>query len=150
MVEDIVNGKYQPFDDFTIFPSLTKGKYVLLENKIKLNTQIRVRCSCSDFYWTFAYYNADAKALIGQRPANYTRKTNNPKLARNPGKHAGACKHVLLFLSMLMEGKVIKNAISVTNSYFNNKQRLNIVDKKDLTKMITQLNSELRRINKKV
>ncbi len=56
-----------------------------------------VRCSCTDFRHTFAYPNYSKGALFGPRPQAYVRKTPNPPLGRpprNPGNHAGICKHL--------------------------------------------------------
>lgn len=54
---------------------------------------VRVRCSCPDFYFTFAYWDFLAGAIFGSKPRTYTRKTTN-RAPRNPGHYPGFCKHV--------------------------------------------------------
>lgn len=62
--------------------------------------QVRVRCSCPDFYFTFAYWDWEKKVIFGPKPRPYTRKSVNGK-PRNPGKFPGFCKHVMNSLLLL-------------------------------------------------
>lgn len=64
--------------------------------------RIKIRCACPDFYFTFAYWDYKKGALFGSQPKRYVRKTiwrpNAPPgergyPPRNPGEHAGMCKH---------------------------------------------------------
>lgn len=69
------------------------GNVVYVEKPDVKKTPIRVRCSCVDFYFTFAYWDWKNDALFGPKPRPYKRKTTNRK-PRNPGKYPGFCKHI--------------------------------------------------------
>lgn len=62
---------------------------------------VKVRCSGSDFVFTFAYYNRKYSALYGPRPKTYTRKTKD-RPPRNPHETPGICKHLYYFLGQLV------------------------------------------------
>ena len=98
----------------------------LIEDKIPETSDIRVWCSCSDYYWTFQYYNVEQKVdIYNKAPARYVPKTkkgfeafkkNQP--LRNPGRHPGMCKHLVLLLSMLMEKGTVQDSNGVLTDYF--------------------------------
>lgn len=69
------------------------GMYYKFQKPNMSKTPVKVRCSCSDFYFTFAYWDFLRQALYGPKPRPYRRKTTNRK-PRNPGKYPGFCKHV--------------------------------------------------------
>jgi hypothetical protein len=54
---------------------------------------VKVSCTCEDFYWRFGKYNFVSNALLGQKPPPYRRKTTTRGPA-NPKKLPGMCKHV--------------------------------------------------------
>lgn len=57
------------------------------------NVYVKVRCTCLDFYWRFAYYDKKDSSLFGQGPKPYVKKTD-----RKPGninKVPGLCKHLM-------------------------------------------------------
>lgn len=54
---------------------------------------VKVRCTCLDFYYTFATWNFDDNSLIGRKPPMYHKKTNRPP--RNVDRVPGLCKHVI-------------------------------------------------------
>lgn len=65
--------------------------------KIDLRKQpVLVRCSCSDYYFTWSYANYIRGVQFGGRARPYVRKT--PKIGgvkpRNPMNISGLCKHV--------------------------------------------------------
>ena len=107
----------------------TSGKgYVAIKNEISEDAPIQVWCSCSDYYWTFQYYNmqtpvedAEGKSLgtlnlpvqsTAAYPKTYSYRSEKGKKSkrplRNPGRHPGMCKHLMLLLAMLMKDKVVK------------------------------------------
>ena len=51
------------------------------------------RCSCRDYFFTWAYYNFLASCLFGAKPRPYKRKTTT-RPPRNPHGIIGICKHV--------------------------------------------------------
>lgn len=68
----------------------------------KLNPadNIRVNCSCLDFHYRFAVWDDKFKALDGDPPKPYVRKTNTrPEV--NPMKSPGLCKHLLALIDYL-------------------------------------------------
>lgn len=65
-----------------------------------LETKCSVRCSCPDFYFTWAFYNHKNKALFGSLPKKYIRKTTT-RPPRNPLKVPGICKHIFQLQSYL-------------------------------------------------
>lgn len=60
---------------------------------------IKVKCSCMDFYWRFAAYNAKDKSLVGNPPPPYVKKTDRPSV--NPSQVPGVCKHILKLVGEL-------------------------------------------------
>lgn len=55
------------------------------------DVQVKVSCTCLDFHWTFAWYNAADGSLIGTPPKPYKHYTGE----RNPSKTPGMCKHII-------------------------------------------------------
>lgn len=55
---------------------------------------VKVRCSCLDFYWRFAKWNYSDKSVIGPAPRPYVRKTDT-RPPVNPTQTPGLCKHLM-------------------------------------------------------
>lgn len=55
---------------------------------------VRVRCSCYDFRFRFAWEDKAVQALYGGRPARYTRKPGSTRPEVNPQHIPGMCKHI--------------------------------------------------------
>ena len=54
---------------------------------------LTARCTCADFFYTFAFYNYhNGHCLYGPAPRPYQKKTNRPP--RNPHGLVGICKHI--------------------------------------------------------
>lgn len=70
-----------------------EGKVVYVEKPDLATTKVKVRCTCPDFYFTFAYWNWADKCIFGKKPRPYVKKSNRGP--RNPLKIPGVCKHVL-------------------------------------------------------
>lgn len=66
----------------------------------------KVRCSCLDFYYRFANYNAQDKSLVGKAPPVYIRKTTT-RPSVNPTRVPGMCKHLLKTVSELKQNGLI-------------------------------------------
>jgi hypothetical protein len=114
------------FKGATVFKTLKGGKYMVVKNKISEDAPIQVWCSCSDYYWTFQYYNIQTPVktktgkLLGclnlyatkDYPKVYNHRSEAGKKSkrplRNPGRHPGMCKHLMLLLAMLMKDDVVK------------------------------------------
>lgn len=67
---------------------------------------VKVRCSCLDFHYRFANYNAQDKSLVGRPPPLYQKKTNRPPV--NPAQVPGMCKHLLKLVEMLRGYGLVK------------------------------------------
>ena len=149
----------KPFEGKTIMPQ-ANGSYVLITDQIKKDNEIRVWCSCSSYYWVFQYYNVENNVDIwGKAPARYIPKTkagfeafskNQPM--RNPGRHPGMCKHIMLLLALLMDSDVIGEARSIVRNYKANIERFKKVDRmtsEQYNKIIKEYASDHRRLNQK-
>ena len=104
--------------------------------------------NCSDYYFSWSWYNADHKCLIGRRPPPYQRKYTDGKgyyrTLRNPHRLPGMCKHLLLFLALLMKGGLIEKLPTLTDPAPDLQgDKLNIVSRRDLTDMLTGLKDEI-------
>lgn len=60
---------------------------------ISEDLNVKVLCTCPDFRWTFAWYNANDNALIGNPPPPYNSTGQRPP--RNPSGTPGLCKHLI-------------------------------------------------------
>ena len=121
------------FDNATIFKSNNKGvDFVVVTNKIPEDSEVQVWCSCSDYYWTFAYYNQytrnkDGSSLNLYGGAGFSSKVYNHRSAkgkdskrplRNPGRHPGMCKHLMLLVAMLMKDNIITDTKGGLKKYY--------------------------------
>jgi len=57
-------------------------------------TNVKVRCTCMDFYYRFASRNSKDQSLYGNPPPPYKRRTTTHPSA-NPQYVPGVCKHIL-------------------------------------------------------
>lgn len=116
------------FSGSTVFRATNDaGKgFCVVSNKIPEDSEVQVWCSCSDYYWTWQYYNCDNEVdIYGKYPERYTPKTkrgfeamrkNQP--LRNPTKKPGMCKHLMLLLATLMEKGVVQKGKSGLVGYY--------------------------------
>ena len=88
---------------------------ITIETPIYLTNIVRVRCTCAHFYYTYAWYNSDHNALIGEKPAPYIRvekgwakKSSGIITRRNLNKVPGLCKHLQFFVSYLIQNGIIQ------------------------------------------
>ena len=145
------------FKDKTIFKN-GSGGYVIVDDHISKDCDIRVWCSCSSYYWVFQFYNVQNKTDIWMKyPDKYTPKTKEGweafrknKPMRNPGKHPGMCKHIMLLLAILMEKETVAEARSIIKNYKANYNKFKIVSKlsaKKYNELIEDYKSDHRRKN---
>ena len=119
-----INPDNKVFKDQTVMPQMD-GSFTVMEDNISKDAEIRVWCSCSSYYWVFQWYNVEHGVDIwGNLPQRYVPKTkrgwealqkNRP--IRNPQRHPGMCKHIMLLLALLMDSEVIAEARGVVNNY---------------------------------
>lgn len=155
LIARAINPDYKPFADKTIMAQ-ANGTYVIMEDKISKDAQIRVWCSCSSYYWVFQYYNVEHGVDIwGKAPARYIPKTKKGweaftknKPMRNPGRHPGMCKHIMLLLALLMDSELVSEARSITRNYKANIERFKKVDRLNAdqyNKLMKEYQSDHRR-----
>jgi hypothetical protein len=71
------------------------------------NNNVKVRCTCLDFYHRFANYNSQDKSLVGRAPPVYVRKTTT-RPPVNPTRVPGMCKHLLKLVDDLRNTGMVK------------------------------------------
>lgn len=83
-----------PYDSSTHFMIPYQGRNYWVR-KIDMKKQpVVIRCSCSDYFFSFSYANYLAGVQFGGRARPYIRKTTHyPR--RNPQNIVGGCKHVV-------------------------------------------------------
>lgn len=87
--------RFEPSDTPTNVTVLTAGGDSQSLSKVSLtNNTLRVRCTCLDFRFRFATWNASDNSLIGDLPPPYIRKTTT-RPPVNPAKVPGVCKHII-------------------------------------------------------
>lgn len=80
------------------------------------NSEVKVKCTCPDYYYTFEYYNQKHNALVGKHKPYIRKTTTYPE--RNPQHIPGVCKHICAFFIRLLRKDLIKLSRSET-SYLN-------------------------------
>ena len=141
------------------------GYYTIIEDNIPKDSEILVWCSCSNYYWVWQYYNVENGVdIFGTAPAKYTHRTKKGaeafakgKPIRNPNRHPGMCKHIMLLLALLMdtdsnEGNnrdtnLIKEARNVTHNFKANIERFKTKDRmtdSDFKALMKNWEEELR------
>lgn len=68
-------------------------------------SNVKVSCTCMDFYWRFAVHNNNADSLYGDVPPPYQKKTDRPPV--NPKKVPGICKHLIKTIKSLRDAGLI-------------------------------------------
>lgn len=97
----IVNTNVNPtYDPNTHFRIQYQGKFYWIKKFDMKKQSVLIRCSCSDYYHTFSYYNFTGGIQFGGRFKPYRRKTLT-RPPRNPNRVLGLCKHLAQFASML-------------------------------------------------
>lgn len=139
-VQDIINRMQQAEPD--LVPVEVEDDYILFRTKVDMNTECRVKCTCAHFYYTFAYYCAQAGAYIGDAVAPYRakRKLKGKYRFRNITGVPGLCKHLQLLISYILK---TDNGINGNLEYANAK----IAVPNNLKKVI-QPNEQNNKVNK--
>ena len=99
--------------------------FCVVPNQIPEDADVKVWCSCSDYYWTMQYYNCENDVdLNGRYPERYIPKTKKGFEAfksgqplRNPGRHPGMCKHLMLLMALLMKDDLVQSKDSNLKGY---------------------------------
>lgn len=80
-----------------VFP----GSFVWTSKPQVSKTDVSVRCTCADYYYTWWYYNKVEGGLAGSDFPRYKKVANSNRGPRNPAKTAGVCKHILVLANHL-------------------------------------------------
>lgn len=85
--------------------------------------RIRMRCQCQDYYFMFAHWNKQEKALVGniQPYVRVSPPSGRPPV--NPNQYPGMCKHLLSLVKKLQSDGVIEKDPYVW-SYVNQSNRV--------------------------
>lgn len=92
MVFDDVYFEEQPSNELIDIRGVDEQDYHIYKINSSLN-DVKVRCSCLDFYYRFSQPNYQNNALDGLPPKPYVKKTDRPDA--NPNNVPGMCKHLL-------------------------------------------------------
>lgn len=121
------------FPDATVFKTSNAEGYTVVTNHIPIDSEIQVWCSCSDYYFTFQYYNMQTPSKDNRGYVNLYGAKGYPKIynyrsergknskvpLRNPGRNPGMCKHLMLLLAMLMKDKVVNDGKNGLTKFYN-------------------------------
>ena len=67
---------------------------------------VKVSCTCLDFYYRFAVWNNNANSLYGNPPPLYRRKTET-RPPVNPRRVPGICKHIIKSVQALRDARLV-------------------------------------------
>jgi len=82
------------------------GQYYYLVPIKKNITDVKVACTCLDFYYMFSIWNHRDGSLDGDAPKPYIKTTDRP--LRNPQRVEGICKHILRLSDELIRVGILK------------------------------------------
>lgn len=83
----------------------TEGKEYYLHPLSVQKNDIRVKCSCGDFFWRFRHTDAEEQCLLGPDRKKYESHGGPPA---NPMSMPGMCKHLLKFINALEQSGILK------------------------------------------
>lgn len=78
------------------------NEYSVVSSEVE-NADVKVRCTCLDFYWRFAMWNHNDGSLLGQKPKPYVKKTDREP--NNPSQTPGVCKHLIATATHFMNNR---------------------------------------------
>lgn len=70
--------------------------------------QVQARCSCSDYRFTWSFYNDQAGSNLGKVEPYVRKTTTRPE--RNPQHAPGLCKHLLEMVDVLRSRQILAPA----------------------------------------
>ena len=103
MFEDVIYEDSDQGDNIT-FTGSDGEQHNILPIKLSKNN-VKVKCTCLDFYWRFASFNSSDDSLIGKAPPPYTKTSNRQPV--NPDRVPGVCKHLLTTADALKQSGVV-------------------------------------------
>ncbi len=85
----------------------TDGSTYFIDPIRPYKSNVKVRCTCLDFYFRFSVWDQRDDALTGDPPEPYRRKTDSyPPV--NPQKVSGLCKHIIKLTNYLKQQRIIR------------------------------------------
>lgn len=86
---------------------VTDGSTYYIDPIRPYKSNVKVRCTCLDFYFRFSVWDQRDDALTGEAPEPYRRKTQSyPPV--NPQKVSGLCKHIIKITDYLRQQRIIR------------------------------------------
>lgn len=82
------------------------GRTYYIKQFTASQTQARVKCTCLDFHYRFSLWNHGKRALEGDPPAPYIKKTDSAPV--NPNRVPGSCKHILKLVNFLKGEQIVR------------------------------------------
>lgn len=70
------------------------------------NDDVKVSCSCLDFYYRFSVWNYSDGSLLGDAPDPYIKKTDSEP--QNPNEVPGLCKHLIALTDELRRENILR------------------------------------------
>lgn len=114
-----------------------EGNNVHIYTPLTVDNRVRVNCTCPQFYYTYAWYNADHQVLIGPKPPAYVKpvgrtlrsqRTADSLTIRNINKRPGMCKHLQFMISYLMNQGILQPLNStVAKNIYNSQTSFNTI-----------------------
>lgn len=83
----------------------TNGQEYHIQSIPLAQSNVRVRCTCLDFYYRFSSWNASDNSLAGAAPQPYLPKGERPPA--NPQQVPGVCKHVIKVVDRLRQSRIV-------------------------------------------
>lgn len=85
----------------------TDGSTYFIDPIRPYKSNVKVRCTCLDFYFRFSVWDQRDDALTGEPPQPYQRKSDAyPPV--NPQKLSGVCKHIMKLTNYLKQQRIIR------------------------------------------
>lgn len=89
----------------TTFTASDGQDYIIIPISFSGN-DVKVSCSCLDFYYRFSVWNNADGSLYGNPPPPYVKKTDREPL--NPDRVPGLCKHLIALTDELRQENFLK------------------------------------------
>lgn len=102
--EDVIYEDSDQGDNVTFTGADREEYHILPVNLQKHN--VKVHCTCLDFYYRFATHNSKDGSLLGTPPPPYQKKTDRPPV--NLNQTPGVCKHLIRTVEELKRVGMIK------------------------------------------
>ena len=97
--------RYQNINENAVTIKANDGKNYFLKQLSTNTNDILIRCSCKDHMFRFNYYNYLDHSLHGRKRKKYE---GQGLWKANPLKLPGLCKHLIKFMEVLSNSKIIK------------------------------------------